>query len=104
MVKDAFNDKAKSCLAGTVSDWKEKWQFKGDDVKPPYVTDDVDPHSVKVPAGCSSSRLTKDADGHLPTPHTSGQTPFAGRRLQLVRLFLYVLVFLFHLLSFNFTL
>ncbi|KAL1188078.1 putative transposase-like protein [Cardamine amara subsp. amara] len=92
MVKEEFNDKAMKSLAGTVSDWKKKWQFKRDDAKPSYLTDDVwqglvrywvDPHSVKVAAGCSSSRLTRDTDRHLPTPHTSGQTPFTGQRLQL---------------------
>ncbi|KAL1224271.1 putative transposase-like protein [Cardamine amara subsp. amara] len=91
-VKKEFNDKATKRLAGTVSDWKEKWQFKGDDAKPSYLTDHVwqgliqywiAPHSVKIAEACSTSRLTRDVDGHLPTPHTSGQTPFAGRRLQL---------------------
>ncbi|KAL1219705.1 putative transposase-like protein [Cardamine amara subsp. amara] len=91
-VKAQFNDKAMKRLGGTVSDWKEKWQFKGDDAKPPYLTDEVwqgivrywvDPHSVTVATTCSSSRLSRDADRHLPTPHTSGETPFVGRRLQL---------------------
>lgn len=83
-------------LANTVSDWKEIWQLKGNDAKPIFITQAVweglirfwsTPQSVRVSAKCSTSRLTVGEDGLLPTPHTAGQTPFAGVRLQMVSIF-----------------
>ncbi|KAH0872809.1 hypothetical protein HID58_070171, partial [Brassica napus] len=41
------------------------------------------PKSVQRSLTCSMARLTRDDDGNLPVPHTSGQIPHAGRALQI---------------------
>ncbi|KAF3566310.1 hypothetical protein DY000_02016762 [Brassica cretica] len=60
-----------------------------DGTKPIYVIDDVWkglkvywnlPKSVRRSLKCSAARLTSDAEGNLPIPYTSEQTPHAGRR------------------------
>lgn len=92
-MKKAFNNKAMLRLKNIVGDWKEKWKFFGDEAKQTYLSNDVWtglkaywllPKSVQRSLKCSAARLTRDAQGNLPIPHTSGQTPHAKRALQIV--------------------
>lgn len=92
-MKDGFYEKAQERLKNIVGDWKDKWRLDGDDAKPVYISDHVwrgltaywrSPKSVKTSAHCSNNRMTRDAEGNLPLPHTSGQTPHAGKALEIV--------------------
>ena len=83
-MKEAFNDKAMARLKNNVADWKEKWRVLGDRSQPLYISDDVWkglkpywnlPKSVRKSLKCSASRLTSDAQGNFPIPHTPGK-PF----------------------------
>nr|VDC97851.1 unnamed protein product [Brassica oleracea] len=64
-VKEEFYKKAMVRLKNIVGDLKEKWR------------------SVQRSLTCSTARLTRDDDGNLPVPHTSGQVPHTGRALQI---------------------
>lgn len=91
-MKDEFEAKATRRLIGTVSNWKKEWKKKGELAKPSSMESAVweglvrywsDPRSIVRADNCSRSRL-HDPDGHGPTKHSSGQTSFAAKRLQLV--------------------
>ena len=103
-----FYAKAAERLLDTVSNWKGDWLVKGyEKGKPSGITTEVwdglirywsDPKNMKVSESCSTSRLTKDEHGNGPMLHSTGQTPHAGKRLQmvikyLIKLFLYVYIF-----------
>uniref|UniRef100_A0A0D3A9U7 Uncharacterized protein n=1 Tax=Brassica oleracea var. oleracea TaxID=109376 RepID=A0A0D3A9U7_BRAOL len=90
-VKREFVAKAKTRLCNTVSGWKDKWEIYGYDGKPTeltkYVWDDHIafwklPSSICKANSCSTSRRTKDKDGHLPMVQRTGQKPHAGIRLK----------------------
>ena len=94
-MKKAFNEKAMARLKNNVADWKEKWRVLGDSSQPLYISDEVWeglktywnlPKSVRKSLKCSAYRMTRDAHGNLPIPHTSGQIPHAGKALQIVSL------------------
>ena len=94
-MKEEFYKKAMARLKNIVGDWKEKWRVLGDDAKEAYLSNDVWkglkaywnlPKSVQRSLTCSTARLTRDDDGNLPVPHTSGQIPHTGRALQIVSL------------------
>ncbi|XP_018448893.2 uncharacterized protein LOC108820449 [Raphanus sativus] len=91
MVKKEFEAKAKTRLTNTVSNWKDKWEIYGYDGRPTGVTKDVWddliafwklPSSIRKANSCSAFRRTKDKDGNLPMPHTTGQKPHAGIHLE----------------------
>lgn len=80
-------------LKNIVGDWKDEWRVKRDEAKPTYLSNDVwvglvafwmKPESQAKSTKYSAVRMTKDAEGNPPVPHTSGQTPHAGRALQIV--------------------
>ena len=105
-MKAAFNKKAMARLKNIVGDWKEKWKYLGDDAKETYLSDEVWtglkaywilPDSVQRSLTCSAARMTRDADGNLPIPHTSGQTPHAKRALQIVS-FRHFLIFITYII------
>uniref|UniRef100_A0A0D3D5F8 Uncharacterized protein n=1 Tax=Brassica oleracea var. oleracea TaxID=109376 RepID=A0A0D3D5F8_BRAOL len=70
---------------------RDKWEIYGYEGKPTELTKDVWdgliaywklPSSIKKANLCSTSRRTKDRDGHLPMLHRTGQKPHAGVRLE----------------------
>ena len=94
-MKEGFSKKAAIRLKNIVGDWKDMWRIYGDAAKEVYLSNAVwtglkaywnSPKSVQRSLTCSAARLTRDADGNLPITHTSGQTPHAGRALQIVSL------------------
>src|SRR5690606_11945857 len=97
-VKKAFTKKAKERLLDTVSNWKDDWLVKGyEKGKPAEITQFVWdglirywqlPSSIAISNNCSASRMTRDEHGNLPMLHTTGQTPHAGIRLEMVSIFI----------------
>ncbi|KAG2300993.1 hypothetical protein Bca52824_037465 [Brassica carinata] len=96
VLKKPFNEKAMDHLKNTVGDWKDKWRFQGDAVKPIFISETtwtglkaywMLPQSIMTANNCSAARHTPDAEGNLPLPHTSRQIPHAGVALQMVIFF-----------------
>lgn len=93
-VETLFLERVKFRIQGVVGEWKKAWKKDGDEAKPLHMDKAVwdglvrywmDPKSIITAEKCSASRNTVDSDGRLKAlPHTAGQTPFAGVRLQMV--------------------